>query len=82
MVKSHLHEFQLEITQVQTFCGKIGLGTDRIIIALLSLQVLRCLVQCSESLQLPATALLEPGMEMVTNSHGTQVMLEWILSYH
>ena len=44
--------------------------------------MLRCLVQCSESLQLPATALLEPGMEMVTNSHGTQVMLEWILSYH
>ena len=33
MVKSHLHEFQLEITQVQTFCGKIGLGTDRIIMA-------------------------------------------------
>ena len=41
--------------------------------------MLRCLVQCSESLQLPATALLEPGMEMVTNSHGTQVMLEWDL---
>ena len=40
------------------------------------LQVLRCLVQCSESLQLPATALLEPGMEMVTNTHGTQVILE------
>ena len=43
------------------------------------LQVLRCLVQCSESLQLPATALLEPGMEMVTNTHGTQVILEWDL---
>ena len=41
--------------------------------------MLRCLVQCSESLQLPATALLEPGMEMVTNTHGTQVILEWDL---
>jgi len=39
-------------------------------------EVLRCLVQCSESLQLPATALLEPGMEMVTNSHGTQVTID------
>ena len=29
-------------------------------------EVLKCLVQCSESLQLPATNLLEPGMKMVT----------------
>ena len=36
-------------------------------------------MQCSESLQLPATALLEPGMEMVTNTHGTQVILQWDL---
>ena len=37
-------------------------------------EVLKCLVQCSESLQLPATNLLEPGMEMMTmtNSHGSQ----------
>ena len=27
-------------------------------------EVLKCLVQCSESLQLPATNLLEPGMEL------------------
>ena len=39
-------------------------------------EVLKCLVQCSESLQLPATNLLEPGMEMVTNSHGTQVTID------
>merc|ERR1712088_921521 len=39
-------------------------------------EVLRCLVQCSESLQLPATNLLEPGMEMVTNSHGSQVTID------
>ena len=38
--------------------------------------MLKCLVQCSESLQLPATNLLEPGMEMVTNSHGTQVTID------
>ena len=39
-------------------------------------EVLKCLVQCSESLQLPATNLLQPGMEMVTNSHGSQVTIE------
>ena len=39
-------------------------------------EVLRCLVQCTESLQLPATNLLEPGMEMVTNSHGSQVTID------
>lgn len=39
-------------------------------------EVLRCLVQCSESLQLPATNLLEPGMEMVINSHGSQVTID------
>jgi len=39
-------------------------------------EVLKCLVQCSESLQLPATNLLEPGMEMVTNSHGSQVTID------
>ena len=33
MVGSHLHEFQLEISQVQTFFGKIGLCPDRIIMA-------------------------------------------------
>ena len=32
--------------------------------------------QCSESLQLPATNLLEPGMEMVTNSQGSQVTID------
>ena len=37
--------------------------------------MVECLVQCSESLQLPATNLLEPGMEMVTNSHGSQVII-------
>ena len=37
-------------------------------------QLVECLVQCSESLHLPATNLLEPGMEMMTmtNSHGSQ----------
>ena len=39
-------------------------------------QVLKCLVQCSESLQLPASNLLEPGMEMVTNSHGSMVTID------
>ena len=39
-------------------------------------EVLKCLVQCSESLQLPATNLLEPGMEMVTNSQGSQVTID------
>ena len=39
-------------------------------------EVLKCLVQCSESLQLPATNLLDPGMEMITNSHGTQVTID------
>ena len=34
-------------------------------------EVVECLVQCSETLQLPATDLLEPGKEMVTNSHGS-----------
>ena len=38
--------------------------------------MVECLVQCSESLQLPATNLLEPGMEMVTNSHGGQVTID------
>ena len=39
-------------------------------------QVLKCIVQCSESLQLPASNLLEPGMEMVTNSHGSMVTID------
>lgn len=39
-------------------------------------EVLKCLVQCSESLQLPATNLLEPGMEMVTDSQGSQVTID------
>ena len=39
-------------------------------------EVVECLVQCSESLQLAATNLLEPGMEMVTNSHGSQVTID------
>merc|ERR550525_605845 len=39
-------------------------------------QALKGLVQCSESLQLPATNLLEPGMEMVTNSQGSQVTID------
>jgi len=39
-------------------------------------EVLKCLVQCSESLQLPATNLLDPGMEMITNSHGSQVTID------
>ena len=39
-------------------------------------EVLKCLVQCSESLQLPATGLLEPGMEMVTNTQGSQVTVD------
>ena len=43
-------------------------------------EVLKCLVQCSESLQLPATNLLEPGMEMVTNSHGSQVETTFVSS--
>ena len=38
--------------------------------------MVECLVQCSESLQLAATNLLEPGMEMVTNSHGSQVTID------
>jgi len=39
-------------------------------------EVLKCLVQCSESLQLPATNLLDPGMEMITNSQGSQVTID------
>ena len=39
-------------------------------------EVLKCLVQCSESLQLPATSLLDPGMEMVTNTQGSQVTID------
>ena len=39
-------------------------------------EVVESLVQCSESLQLPATNLLEPGMKMVTNSHGSQVTID------
>ena len=43
-------------------------------------EVVECLVQCSESLQLPATNLLEPGKEMVTNSHGSQVEMTFVSS--
>ena len=42
--------------------------------------MVECLVQCSESLQLAATNILEPGMEMVTNSHGSQVEMTFVSS--
>ena len=37
---------------------------------------LSVLVGRRESLQLPPTNFLEPGMEMVTNSHGSQVTID------
>ena len=39
-------------------------------------EVMRCIVECGESLQLPATNLLDPGMEMITNTHGNQVTID------
>ena len=42
--------------------------------------MVECLVQCSESLQLAATNLLEPGMEMVINSQGGQVGMTFVSS--
>ena len=42
--------------------------------------MVECLVQCSESLQLAATNLLEPGKEMVINSQGGQVEMTFVAS--
>ncbi|XP_076320590.1 calsyntenin-1-like [Tachypleus tridentatus] len=41
-----------------------------------NLEVLSCLHQCKESLEEPSTDLLEPGMELMTNSEKTQVTME------
>ncbi|XP_022906089.1 calsyntenin-1 [Onthophagus taurus] len=39
-------------------------------------QVLSCLHQCKESLQVPSMELLQPGMELLTNSDLTEVTVE------
>ncbi|KAK5638899.1 hypothetical protein RI129_013194 [Pyrocoelia pectoralis] len=39
-------------------------------------EVLSCLHQCKESLQVPAMELLQPGMELLTNSDLTEVTVE------
>lgn len=39
-------------------------------------EVLTCLHQCKESLQVPAMELLQPGMELLTNSDLTEVTVE------
>ncbi|XP_045466915.1 calsyntenin-1 isoform X1 [Harmonia axyridis] len=39
-------------------------------------EVLNCLHQCKESLQVPAMELLQPGMELLTNSDLTEVTVE------
>ena len=39
-------------------------------------EVLRCLHQCAESLQVPATSSLAPGMEMVTDNKGSRVIVD------
>lgn len=39
-------------------------------------EVLGCLHQCKESLQVPAMELLQPGMELLTNSDLTEVTVE------
>ncbi|XP_013773618.1 calsyntenin-1-like [Limulus polyphemus] len=39
-------------------------------------EVLSCLYQCKESLEEPPVDLLEPGMELMTNSKKTQVTIE------
>ena len=41
-----------------------------------NVEVLRCLHQCAESLQIPATSSIAAGMEMVTNSHGSRVIID------
>ncbi|XP_072382339.1 calsyntenin-1 [Diabrotica undecimpunctata] len=39
-------------------------------------EVLSCLHQCKESLQVPSMELLQPGMELLTNSDLTEVTVE------
>ncbi len=39
-------------------------------------EVLRCLHQCAESLQVPATGSIEAGMEMVTDNRGGRVVVD------
>lgn len=39
-------------------------------------QVLACLHKCKESLEVPAMELLEPGMELLTNSDLTELSIE------
>lgn len=41
-----------------------------------NLEVLKCLHQCSESLQVPASSSIAPGMEMVSNKLGTRVTVD------
>ena len=55
--------------------GTFSYGNDQILGSCDNSEVVECLVQCCESLQLAAINLLEPGMEMVTNSHGSQVTI-------
>ena len=39
-------------------------------------EVLTCLHKCKESLEVPAMELLEPGMELLTNSDLTEMTIE------
>lgn len=41
-----------------------------------NVEVLACLHQCAESLQIPAASNLEPGMEMVANKQGSVVLVD------
>jgi hypothetical protein len=39
-------------------------------------EVLRCLHQCAESLQVPTTNSIEAGMEMVSDNKGARVIVD------
>lgn len=39
-------------------------------------EVLKCLHQCAESLQVPATSQIRPGMEMVTDTQQSRVIVD------
>ncbi len=41
-----------------------------------NLEVIRCLHQCAESLQIPAASAIAPGMEMVANGKGSAVTVD------
>ena len=38
-------------------------------------EVMKCLFQCAESLQIPTTSSIPAGLQMVSNDHGTKVVI-------